>query len=1023
MTRRRRALFLIAAAVVAVAVGLVFLATDAHRGLEHTTVDLRYDHRGAPAPRDVVVVGIDDDTLDADGEYPFNRRRHARVIRQLANARAAVIAYAVQFTLQSQDRGADDALINAVRAAAPRVVLATTAVDPGAKTEIFGGGEGLKFSRATPAWSGTIKDEDGVLRRMPPPTEEGLDSFARAAAAIKLGHPVAQPHGAWIDFRSSPRTLSFADVERGKFDPAAVRGKVVVVGGTSPDLQDIHNTPVDDAMSGSEIEAMTIETALEDYPLGDAGGWLNVLLVIVLGGVGPLIAWRFGGLIGLAAAGAAIGLFVAGAQVAFEHGTVLEVVPPLAAGVTALIAVAPVAVRDQHPLLNRLLDRLSPGLGHRRTRRLRTLLLLGVAMLCSVGSLLLMATHALQRLDLGSVDMRFDVRGARPAPDNVVIVAIDDPTLNDPKFTYPFTRRLHAKVVRALKQAGAAVIAYDVQFSQRSGDDAADNALIYAVRSPGARVVLATTAVTDSGKTEIFGGGLGLKFSRGVPSYSNFEKDPDGVTRRMLDSFHGLTALPMAAARLKVGHKIHTPPGNSAWIDFAGPPYTYKYLSFKDVADGKLNPADVKGKIVVVGASATLLQDLRDTSTTGQRSMPGPEVHANAITTALEGFPLHSGPGWLDVLLVVVLGVAAPLAAIRLRMLFAVPIGILAIVGLIVGAQLAFQNDVIIGVIYALVAGITALLLTGAIHGVTVAFERANTRDAFARFVPESVVDQVLQDAEGVRLGGVRGEATVMFSDLRGFTSFAETLQPEQVIDALNRYLTAMSEAILDHGGTLVAYMGDGIMAVFGAPLHQDDHADRALAASRDMLAKLEGFNGWLREAEMHDGFKMGIGLNTGPVMSGNVGSERRLEYTALGDTTNTAARLEGMTKGTPYQLYVADSTRQALRTPADDLQEVGEFEVRGRKAKIKLWSLTDHQAGSGDAPAGADADAVVTRAEPAHEPQGNGVGAAVAADADADPAGHDRHASGPGQREPQPGDVTGADGPHRDVADPHAAT
>ena len=109
-----------------------------------------------------------------------------------------------------------------------------------------------------------------------------------------------------------------------------------------------------------------------------------------------------------------------------------------------------------------------------------------------------------------------------------------------------------------------------------------------------------------------------------------------------------------------------------------------------------------------------------------------------------------------------------------------------------------------------------------------------------------------------------------------------------------------MSEAILDHGGTLVAYMGDGIMAVFGAPLQQDDHADRALAAARDMLDRLEGFNGWLREEGLHQGFKMGIGLNTGPVMSGNVGSERRLEYTALGDTTNTAARLEGMTKGTP---------------------------------------------------------------------------------------------------------------------------
>jgi adenylate cyclase len=111
------------------------------------------------------------------------------------------------------------------------------------------------------------------------------------------------------------------------------------------------------------------------------------------------------------------------------------------------------------------------------------------------------------------------------------------------------------------------------------------------------------------------------------------------------------------------------------------------------------------------------------------------------------------------------------------------------------------------------------------------------------------------------------------------------------------------------------------------------------------MLERLNGFNEWLREAGLHEGFKMGIGLNSGPVMSGHVGSERRLEYTALGDTTNTAARLEGMTKGTPYQLYVADSTYTRLSSPADDLVEVGEFEVRGRTAKVKLWSLREEPA------------------------------------------------------------------------------
>jgi adenylate cyclase len=152
-----------------------------------------------------------------------------------------------------------------------------------------------------------------------------------------------------------------------------------------------------------------------------------------------------------------------------------------------------------------------------------------------------------------------------------------------------------------------------------------------------------------------------------------------------------------------------------------------------------------------------------------------------------------------------------------------------------------------------------------------------------------------------------------------------------------------MSDAIMDHGGTLVAYMGDGIMAVFGAPLEQPDHADRAVAAATEMLGpKLERFNAWLREQGMGNGFRMGVGLNTGPVMSGQVGSTRRVEYTAIGDVTNTAARLEGMTKGTPFQLFVSESTRAELAAQGDGLVFAGEFEVRGREEKLRVWGLEE---------------------------------------------------------------------------------
>ena len=156
----------------------------------------------------------------------------------------------------------------------------------------------------------------------------------------------------------------------------------------------------------------------------------------------------------------------------------------------------------------------------------------------------------------------------------------------------------------------------------------------------------------------------------------------------------------------------------------------------------------------------------------------------------------------------------------------------------------------------------------------------------------------------------------MLFSDLRGFTSFSETQPAARVIDVVNFYLNEMSEAILAAGGTLIAYMGDGIMAVFGAPLEQADHADRALAAAREMIGtRLDRFNAWLHEQGFERSFEMGVGLNSGTVMAGNVGSEQRVEYTALGDTTNTASRLEGMTKDSEAMLFVSASTRERLRS------------------------------------------------------------------------------------------------------------
>ena len=193
-----------------------------------------------------------------------------------------------------------------------------------------------------------------------------------------------------------------------------------------------------------------------------------------------------------------------------------------------------------------------------------------------------------------------------------------------------------------------------------------------------------------------------------------------------------------------------------------------------------------------------------------------------------------------------------------------------------------------------------------------------------------------------LRLGGELVDGTVMFTDLRGFTTFSEGLDAEEVIDLLNGYLGEISDAVLAHGGTLVSYLGDGLMAVFGAPLPRTTTPTaRSRPPARCSRSGCRKYNETLLAKGFERGFKMGIGLNSGQFMSGNVGSQRRLEYTAIGDTINTASRIEGMTKGTPYALYLADSTKEALLDPVDDLVYIDEMPVRGRTQPIKLWSLT----------------------------------------------------------------------------------
>jgi len=541
------------------------------------------------------------------------------------------------------------------------------------------------------------------------------------------------------------------------------------------------------------------------------------------------------------------------------------------------------------------------------SRRLLGLLLAVVAIGSTGLAVLAYATNLLGTLEGNTINARFAIRGRERPPTNIVIVKIDDKSFQDLN-DYPFPRRDYARLIQRIAPLHPLAIAFDIQLSEKSifGQDRDDAPLALAIQQASHGLTVFSFTETDAqGHVRFLGspeGSLLLQQAHSHAGMGLFPADAGGVIRSTAYEIGNLKTFGVVTAEVAGGHRIPRSDFSAnghALIDFRGPAGTYPSVSFSDAMRGRVPPSFFRHKIVVIGATAPTLQDIHATST--DSLMSGPEIQASAIDTALRGFPLGYASGLVGILLILLLGITVPVISLRLGPVAATAMAIAMGVAYLVITQLVFDAGTVLTVVYPL----GALILSGAgslaVQLITEAFERARTRDLFSRFVPENVVDELLKSTDGLRLGGVQREATVMFTDLRGFTSLAESLTPARVIEVLNRYLSEMSDAILDHGGTLVAYMGDGIMAVFGAPLPQDDHADRALATAREMLSvRLPRFNQWLRDEHLSEGFKMGIGLNSGHVMSGHVGSERRVEYTAVGDTTNTASRIDEMTKGTP---------------------------------------------------------------------------------------------------------------------------
>ena len=318
-------------------------------------------------------------------------------------------------------------------------------------------------------------------------------------------------------------------------------------------------------------------------------------------------------------------------------------------------------------------------------------------------------------LEQDSIAARFQHRGQQPAP-GLLVVAIDDKSFDDLGLQWPFPRSQHARAIDRLTRDGAKAIVYDVQFTEQT-TPREDNALIDAV-DRAHNVVLATAETDEHGRTNVLGGDDNLKRIGAVAAASNMPSGPGGVLQSFDRTAGGIETLAVAAARL-VG-RVPAPSGFNkfacAWIDFRGPPGTIDTVSFSDLVRGRVDPARVRGRIVVVGATAPTLQDVHPTPTASGKLMSGPEVEANAIYTATHGLPLRDVPGWLKLLSVALLGLLPALASLRLRALLAALTAPAVAVAWIAIAQFAFDHGRVLPVaapLFALAIGTVVTIGAG----------------------------------------------------------------------------------------------------------------------------------------------------------------------------------------------------------------------------------------------------------------------------------------------------------------------
>lgn len=374
-------------------------------------------------------------------------------------------------------------------------------------------------------------------------------------------------------------------------------------------------------------------------------------------------------------------------------------------------------------------------------------------------------------------------------------------------------------------------------------------------------------------------------------------------------------------------------------INYLGPGGLIPTYSATAVMDGSL-PADVlKDKIVIVGATAVGIYDLRVTPFSG--TFPGVEIQATVMDNLLHGDFIKTPQLALAIMLLIMAGLAILLGVVLPRLAAVSSFFFASAVAagyVCLNYYLFSRQGLQLEMFYPL--GLIALIFLGVTSHRFLAEEeeRKRIRKAFESYVAPTIVQEMLKHPEQLRLGGERREITLLFSDIRGFTTMSENLDPEALVSLLHDFLNPMSNIIINQGGTIDKYMGDAIMALFGAPLTQTDHPHLACRAALEMAVSLATLNQeWA--AKGRPALKIGVGINTGPVAVGNMGSDRLFDYTAIGDNVNLASRLEGLNKYYGTHILISHTTAAAAGG-AFILRDVDQVRVKGKAQTARIYEL-----------------------------------------------------------------------------------